>query len=480
MIRYRHITVMIFIVLGSVLSWQIAAAQTPSPQDAVIPGQIAYPVFDPERNTYDIYLANTDGSDRQVIVTDASAPDLSPDCIQIAFRSWEDAERAIFAGQLGGTDRRELTTQAHAEDTLPTWSPDGKLIASTSRRESDSRSRIHLTDSDAGQDLAATIGDDQIIGETPGWLPDGRLIFAGCIGDDCGLLAMTTDGAEPRLLTNHTSDRAPDASPDGTQVVFMSNRDGNWEIYATPVEGDEVARLTEDSANDGLPVWSPDGRYLAFASDRGGQWGIWIMRPDGSEQRELWALEGPLDSPLSEQGWLDENISWVSCEPSGTPSAEVDQGERGSVLSLLQPAAQPCEIQLLDPELMPGDEEGLQMRFEWQIDRPLAPDEYYVLFVGGPLNGEPHLKGSFWDPVLENWGPWSLEVLETMAPLLELLDLQDPVFETLIPIPDSGILHWEAQVRRTGRSSLPPSPIDEVVCKRDRVMTLDADVMPTP
>jgi len=480
MIRYRHIAVMILIVLGVVPAWQIAAAQTPSPQDDMIPSQIAYPVFDPERNTYDIYLTNTDGSDRQVIVADASAPDLSPDCTQIAFRSWEDAERAIFTRPLTGTDRHMLTTQAHAEDTLPTWSPDGKLIASTARRESDRRSRIYLTGFDTTDDLAAAIGVDHVFGETPGWLPDGRLMFAGCIGDDCGLLAMITDGTDSRLLTNHTSDRAPDASPDGTQVAFMSNRDGNWEIYTTPVEGDEVVRLTDDSANDGLPVWSPDGRYLAFASDRDGQWGIWIMRPDGSEQRELWALEGPLDSPLSEQSWLDENISWVSCKPAGMPSAQAGKDESSSVLSLLQPAGQPCEIQLLEPELMPGDGEELQMRFEWRIDRPLAPDEYYVLFVGGLLNGEPHLKGSFWDPVLENWGPWSLEILETMAPLLELLDLQEPLFETLIPMPDSGILHWEVQVRHTGRSSLPPSPIDAVVCKGDRVMTLDADVLATP
>lgn len=480
MIRYRHIAVMVLIVLGVAPAWQIAAAQTPSPQDDTLPGQIAYPVFDPERNIYDIYLANADGSDRQVIVTDASAPDLSPDCNQIVFRSWEDAQRAIFVRQLSGTDRRMLTTQAHAEDTLPTWSPDGRLIAFTSRREADRRSRIYLTGSDAKGDRAATIGDDQVFGNTPDWLPDERLMFAGCTGNDSGLLAMNPDGTDPLLLTNHPGDRAPVASPDGTRVAFMSNRDGNWEVYTTPAEGGEVVRLTENPANDGLPAWSPDGRYIAFASDRGGQWGIWIMRPDGSAQRELWALEGPLDSPLSEQSWLDENISWVSCKSGEASGAEAGKSEAGSVLSLFPPAGQPCEIQLLEPELMLGNEEGLQMRFEWQIDRPLAPDEYYVLFVGGILDGEPHLKGSFWDPVLENWGPWSLEILETMAPLLELVDLRDPVFETLIPIPDSGILHWEVQVRHTGRSSLPPSPIDAVVCKGDRVMTLGPDVLSTP
>ena len=120
------------------------------------------------------------------------------------------------------------------------------------------------------------------------------------------------------------------------------------------------------------------------------------------------------------------------------------------------------------------------MLFQWETDRALAADEYYVVFVGGLLDGEPHLKGSFWDPVLENCGPWSLEILETMAPLLELVDLRKPVFETTFPTPDDGILHWEVQVRRTGRAILPPSPIDPVVCKSDSQITLGMDEIPAP
>ena len=84
---------------------------------------------------------------------------------------------------------------------------------------------------------------------------------------------------------------APASSPDGSQLAFMSNNNGNWEIYATtthPPGGQQVPeprRLTKNGARDGLPTWSPDGRWLAFVSDRDGAWAVYVMRPDGSGQQ---------------------------------------------------------------------------------------------------------------------------------------------------------------------------------------------------
>jgi Tol biopolymer transport system component len=108
----------------------------------------------------------------------------------------------------------------------------------------------------------------------------------------------------PQRLTDHAGDAAP--AVNGDQVVFMSDRDGNWEIYRVQLDGSGLRRLTDRAAIDGLPVWSPDGQFIAFVSDEGGHWAVWSMRPDGSDRRLLFELGGAGLGP----DWPRERISW--------------------------------------------------------------------------------------------------------------------------------------------------------------------------
>ncbi len=74
-----------------------------------------------------------------------------------------------------------------------------------------------------------------------------------------------------RITDNPADDRAPAWSPDGKYLLFHSNRDGNYEIYATSFPyGRDLYRLTNNPADDMYPSWSPDYRYIAFQSNREG------------------------------------------------------------------------------------------------------------------------------------------------------------------------------------------------------------------
>jgi len=79
------------------------------------------------------------------------------------------------------------------------------------------------------------------------------------------------------------------------KIVFVSNRDGNYEIYSMNPDGNDLKRLTDNPASDREPVWSPDGRKIAFVRDYNSQeqangeknHEIYIMNSDGSEQKRL-------------------------------------------------------------------------------------------------------------------------------------------------------------------------------------------------
>jgi TolB protein len=154
-----------------------------------------------------------------------------------------------------------------------------------------------------------------IQGESPAWTPDGnRFVYKGCVGG-CGLILSNLDGSFPLQLTQDPSDTNPVVSLNGKTVVFMSRRNGNWDVYAVGIDGAGLTQLTTDTADDSLPTWSPDGKTIDFVSDRDGTWAMWAMNANGKNQRHLFDLGGFIDGQVridvqNSFGWLEESIAW--------------------------------------------------------------------------------------------------------------------------------------------------------------------------
>src|SRR4026208_846628 len=66
------------------------------------------------------------------------------------------------------------------------------------------------------------------------------------------------------------------------KIAFVSDRDGNQEIYSMNADGSGQVNLTKNPASDFDPSWSPDGTKIAFTSDRDNGWEIYVMNSDGS------------------------------------------------------------------------------------------------------------------------------------------------------------------------------------------------------
>lgn len=278
-------------------------------------GRIVFPIYDPERSTYDIYMANiADGSDLTLIQPDASQPAMTTDGTQIAYRSWQADRRGLFARSLDEKDTDAWGFDLFFESARPQFSPIDNNLMYHSRKSGREPAIYELVD---GVGEVMRQQGFPVQGKSPKWSPDGQqFVYSSCIGGNCGIVLSSVVGGGPKLITDHPSDTNPEISPDGSAVVFMSERGGNWEIYRVDINGDNLVALTSDSASDGLPTWSPDGSKIAFVSNRDAEWAVWDMDPDGTDKRRHFALDGSVDGVVQHDranslGWVEENIDWI-------------------------------------------------------------------------------------------------------------------------------------------------------------------------
>jgi Tol biopolymer transport system component len=275
-------------------------------------GTIAYPAFD--GRTYNIYLADVAEGTSKFYRAEASQPAFNNTGSRLAFLSWTLGTRGLVtASSSGGND---ILISSFVEDKLPSWSPDESKILFLSRRAGSRVPQLYLTA--ANVDFQSNTANYMTEGEYPTWGPS-QIVFKGWGNTGTGLRLASSNltGIEP--LTSSSSDTAPALSPDEQQIAFMSQRDGNWEIYLINSDGSNLRRLTNNSANDGLPTWSPDGKAIAFASNRGEGWAVWAVSAEDTVDPKLQKLFDMAGSPdgvvLSDSpnstGWLEERISWT-------------------------------------------------------------------------------------------------------------------------------------------------------------------------
>ena len=140
-------------------------------------------------------------------------------------------------------------------------------------------------------------------------------------------------GNETRLTNNLTNDQFPSWSPDGTKIVFGSNRDGNYEIYTMDADGTNQTRLTNHINTDYYPTWSHDGTKIAFTSWRDGNGEIYTMDADGTNLTNVtnnikedsspsWSLDG---SKIVFKSCSDGNSEIYTMNTDGTNQVRITE-----------------------------------------------------------------------------------------------------------------------------------------------------------
>lgn len=144
-----------------------------------------------------------------------------------------------------------------------------------------------------------------IVNESPALSPDGSfVVFVSNRDGNNEIYRMNFNGSGLTRLTNDAgSDENPEFSPNGQKIIWNSNRSGNHDIYTmNAVNGTQVTKLTTDVNADTQPSFSPDGTKIYFSSTRDDTAApisteIYSMLSNGSSQTRL-----PIDSSYSQQG----------------------------------------------------------------------------------------------------------------------------------------------------------------------------------
>jgi TolB protein len=184
---------------------------------------------------------------------------------------------------MASTDRRVVhvtTTRIEA----PNWLPDGKMLIYNSA------GRIYRIPALGGEPEVVDTGFATRCNNDHGVSPDGTLL---AISDQSQgarqslIYTLPVGGGTPRLVTPIGPSYWHGWSPDGKTLAYCARRDGEFDIYTTPVEGGPETRLTTARGLDDGPEYSPDGKFLYFNSDRTGLMQVYRMKPNGDDQEPL-------------------------------------------------------------------------------------------------------------------------------------------------------------------------------------------------
>ena len=356
---------------------------------------IAFTAKDPNQNKYSINLLSVESLETRKLTEPGaeqqdSGPAFSPDGKELAFVRSNGALNVadIFLVPSKGGEIQRLTFDNTQIPSPPAWTRDGRsIVFSSPRTGMPTLWRIplsggtpvqvpqvgvvtlHPSISTSGYRLAY----DQIMGHSSIWSTE--------------LAKSGSRDSRVRVTASGGYNWAPELSPNGQKVAFLSDRLGSMEIWVCKRDGSDLIQLTHlGLSSTGPPRWSPDGERLAFDSPLGEHNSIFVMK-----------AEGGVPHPLLRDGSDNVNASW-----SRDGKWIYFASNRGGNWQIWKMPSEGGESFQLTKEGGFASFESADSKFVYYAKAPADPDIWRVPSSGGqesPVSPRIHLK---------QWRDWAL------------------------------------------------------------------------
>jgi Tol biopolymer transport system component len=220
-----------------------------------------------------------DASDR---VYQFSMPIWSPDGNQLAYYELDgDWQRSVILYDIatGATTAYAIDTVVSSFQSLD-WSPDGRYLLSVIQRAEDTNYAVIELQNGS---IHFGAQDHNIL--TASWVRDGRIVYRA-MGDfrpSIFLLDWQT-GETTDISQSNFADTTPHPSPNGEEIAYLSNREGDWAIYIYSLLTEETRRFQDyETWTTELFSWSADSRYITYLD----QSGLFEANTQTGERRQL-------------------------------------------------------------------------------------------------------------------------------------------------------------------------------------------------
>lgn len=179
-------------------------------------------------------------------------------------------------------ERKTVATFAHIVEA-PNWTQDDELIYNSQgslfsyNMQTNKVAKIHTGFANACNNDHVLSPDEKYVGISHHTYEDQK----------SRIYVVERAGAQPTLITPFGPSYLHGWSPDGKELTYCAERNGQFNIYTIPASGGIEKQLTHTKGLDDGPEYSPNGRHIWFNSTRTGPMQIWRMNRDGRDQRQM-------------------------------------------------------------------------------------------------------------------------------------------------------------------------------------------------